>query len=287
MGLPPAPPRCECVNANHNSLKLKWGEGPGKAAQLAELCHYTLEMENSRNQFHVVYSGSGVSHKVSKLAENRTYKFRLCASNEAGQGPFSTTYEFKTAYAHPPAIKAPPKVTSITDEGCTVEWSPIKPMSRDQSTAGSELQYQVQLAKVRDNDAKIIYTGCDTQCRVNGLDGRTEYSVRVAGVRVVAAGVAVAGEAEGRIELPGAYSPPGTFTTDPRKEGAGGTPTPTLEQAAKSAGGVGSTKILPQRGDKSWSDQQWATVILFGFTIFALLTAFIMQQVIGWGIVST
>ena len=24
--LPPAPPRCECVNANHNSLKLKWGD---------------------------------------------------------------------------------------------------------------------------------------------------------------------------------------------------------------------------------------------------------------------
>ena len=56
-------------------------------------------------RFHVVYSGTGVSHKVSKLSENRTYKFRLCASNEAGQGPFSNTYEFKTAYAHPPAIK--------------------------------------------------------------------------------------------------------------------------------------------------------------------------------------
>ena len=56
-------------------------------------------------RFHAVYSGTGVSHKVSKLAENKTYKFRLCASNEAGQGPFSTTYEFKTAYAHPPAIK--------------------------------------------------------------------------------------------------------------------------------------------------------------------------------------
>ena len=51
--LPPAPPRCECINANHNSLKLKWGEGPGKnnaAHNLAELYHYTLEMENSRNQ---------------------------------------------------------------------------------------------------------------------------------------------------------------------------------------------------------------------------------------------
>ena len=58
--LPPAPPRCVCLNANHNSLKLKWGDGTGPAgartaaaaaaAAAAELCHYTLEMENSRNQ---------------------------------------------------------------------------------------------------------------------------------------------------------------------------------------------------------------------------------------------
>ena len=46
--LPPAPPRCECVNANHNSLKLKWGDS--KSAATADFCHYTLEMENSRNQ---------------------------------------------------------------------------------------------------------------------------------------------------------------------------------------------------------------------------------------------
>ena len=47
--LPPAPPKCELVNANHNSLKLKWGDS--KSAATADLCHYTLEMENSRNQY--------------------------------------------------------------------------------------------------------------------------------------------------------------------------------------------------------------------------------------------
>lgn len=47
--LPPAPPRCECVNANHNSLKLKWGDSKSVAA-MGDLSHFTLEMENSRNQ---------------------------------------------------------------------------------------------------------------------------------------------------------------------------------------------------------------------------------------------
>ncbi len=56
--LPPAPPRLECANANHNSLKLKWGGGgetaatSGPAAKLAAeaACQYTLEMANSRGQ---------------------------------------------------------------------------------------------------------------------------------------------------------------------------------------------------------------------------------------------
>ena len=46
--LPPAPPKCELSNANFNSIKLKWGDGLKHAN--GELSHYTLEMENSRNQ---------------------------------------------------------------------------------------------------------------------------------------------------------------------------------------------------------------------------------------------
>ena len=54
-----------------------------------------------------------------------------------------------------------------------------------------------------------VYSGSDTQCRVNGLDSKTEYSIRVAGVRVPAPG----------IQLTGTYSPPGIFTTS---HGVGG-----------------------------------------------------------------
>ena len=48
--LPPAPPRCECVNATHNSLKLKWGDNKSSNT-LLEPSQYTLEMEKSRNQY--------------------------------------------------------------------------------------------------------------------------------------------------------------------------------------------------------------------------------------------
>ena len=49
--LPPAPPRLECANANHNSLKLRWGGGVDSKSSMEELsCQYVLEMENSRGQ---------------------------------------------------------------------------------------------------------------------------------------------------------------------------------------------------------------------------------------------
>ena len=134
-------------------------------------------------RFHTIYSGTGLSYKIAKLSENRSYKVRLYASNDAGQGPYSQLYEFKTAYAHPPPLKgkykqndlkkyrpdsyeislkysltteyilfpAAPRVTGITEDGCLVEWSPVKlPPSQ------GELHYRVQLTKVRESDSKIV-----------------------------------------------------------------------------------------------------------------------------------
>jgi hypothetical protein len=45
--------------------------------------------------------------------------------------------------------------------------------------------------------------------------------------------------------------------------------------------------VLFQKNDKTWTDNQWAFVILVGFTVFALCVAVIMQQIIAWGIISS
>ena len=52
-----------------------------------------------------MYNGTGFSYKVNKLLENTRHKFRISSANEAGQGPVSQVYEFRTAYAHPPTVK--------------------------------------------------------------------------------------------------------------------------------------------------------------------------------------
>ncbi len=43
---------------------------------------------------------------MNKLSENSRYRFRVSASNQAGQGPFSKVYEYITAYALPPPLKS-------------------------------------------------------------------------------------------------------------------------------------------------------------------------------------
>jgi hypothetical protein len=39
--------------------------------------------------------------------------------------------------------------------------------------------------------------------------------------------------------------------------------------------------------DKAWTDQQWAVVILCGFTLFAVFIAMIIQQLISLGTLSS
>ena len=55
--------------------------------------------------FHPIYHGSGQTHKVNKLSELTEYEFRINASNEAGDGPYSEIFKFSTTKAPPPAVK--------------------------------------------------------------------------------------------------------------------------------------------------------------------------------------
>ena len=48
-------------------------------------------------------------------------------------------------------ILAAPRVTGITEDGCLVEWSPVKMLPSQ-----GELHYRVQLTKVRESDSKIV-----------------------------------------------------------------------------------------------------------------------------------
>ncbi|XP_067007900.1 fibronectin type-III domain-containing protein 3A isoform X2 [Anabrus simplex] len=245
LPLPPAPPRLECVGIGHNYLKLKWGDGKNP-----DFTQYTVEMENhSSKDFYTVYHGTSHSCKVNRLHELTRYRFRIAAANDTGQGESSEPQEFSTCIAPPPSLKAP-KVSDVHLRSCTVEWSPCKPSWTD------PIIYQVQLARLRDQEYKQVYRGSETKVQLHDLDPGTEYNVRVCPIRQTNSG-----------DLPGAYSTPGVFTTT--------APEPVMTSSPKTV----STQIVET---KSMTDQHLAIIIVIGFSFVGILIAVAMQQFIHW-----
>ena len=196
--LPPAPPKLECLNVSHNQLKLRWGDSK---IQLGTT--YILETENSRRVWQQLYSGNNHSHKVSKLSENTEYRYRVCAISEAGQGPFSSVFTFKTSFAPPPPLKGAPRVPSINDSECLVQWSGLK--------SAEVIEYRVQLTRVKDGHVSTKEAGSDLELRITGLEPRSDYTVRVAGVRRMEDGQS----------LSGTWSPAAQVTTASRQGAPG------------------------------------------------------------------
>nr|CAD7423352.1 unnamed protein product [Timema monikensis] len=242
LRLPPAPPRLECVNVSHNYLKLKWGDGKNP-----QFVQFTVEMESPRSrEFQTVYQGTSHSCKVNRLQELTMYRFRVAATDDAGQGDFSSVEEYTTTIAPPPSLKAP-KVTEVQQRSCWAEWGPCKPVGADPVT------YQVQLSRSKDPEYRLAYRGADTRVQLTELDPGTEYHVRVCPVRCAASG-----------DLPGAYSSPTSFNTS----------------APEVVNHTPRTSIAHVTERKPLTDQQWAFIILFAFTVFALIVAAILQQIL-------
>jgi len=257
--LPPAPPRLECINASHNQMKLRWGD-----SKITIGTNYVLEMENSRGMWYQVYQGNNHAYKASKLVENMEYRYRISAITDAGQGPFSNTYTFKTSYAPPPPVKGTPRVSNITDSGCLVQWSGLRSMA-----AGDQLQYRVQLTRVKDQQVSTYEAGTDVQFRIAGLEAKADYTVRVCAVRLPT-------NEPSTVTLVGTYSPTTQLTTLAKV----GPVMSTIQTTS-------TKEIVKASGEPTWTDQQWAVIILCGFTLFALIIAMVIQQLISWGTVSS
>lgn len=256
--LPPAPPRLECINASHNQMKLRWGD-----SKITIGTNYALEMENSRKIWYQVYNGNNHAYKASKLVENMEYRYRISAITDAGQGPFSSVHTFKTSYAPPPPVKGTPRVSNITDSGCLVQWSGLRSMA-----AGDQLQYRVQLTRVKDQQVSTYDAGMDVQFRIAGLEAKADYTVRVCAVRLPT-------NEPDTVTLVGTYSPTTQLATLPKVG-------PVVSNTT-----VSKQEIVKATGEPTWTDQQWAVIILCGFTLFALIIAMVIQQLISWGTVSS
>ncbi|GFQ94947.1 fibronectin type-III domain-containing protein 3A, partial [Trichonephila clavata] len=193
-----------------------------------------------------VYHGAGLSCKVNRLQENTLLNFRICASNESGQGPYSTVYTFQTSRASPPSLKAP-KVLNVTDNSCQAEWTGAKQLP------GNCCTYQLQML-TSSTSGIIVYQGADTKCTIDNLEPNTHYVLRVAAVRHCEEG-----------DLIGNFSPSTVFTTQ-QAEITPPTPVTTPQ-----------TVSHPDR--RTMTEWHMTAMIVFVFELISFLFAMILEHI--------
>ncbi|KAF0311752.1 Fibronectin type-III domain-containing protein 3a [Amphibalanus amphitrite] len=171
LSLPPAPPPLEVTHTAHNFVRLRWGD----VKQQTERIVYSLECEAKNGEFYVVYEGSGTQFKMARLSEDTEYRLRICAANEAGEGPYSNVVSTRTTRQPPPSVRGL-RLGDRTERSCTLEWLPVK----SGASADQRPSYELQLTPAgRQHEFQTVYTGPEVQYRLTGLEPQTDYQARV------------------------------------------------------------------------------------------------------------
>ncbi|KAM4796076.1 fibronectin type-III domain-containing protein 3A [Rhinophrynus dorsalis] len=244
--LPPDPPRLECAVSSHQNLKLKWAEGAAKTLTTNSI-QYHLQMEDKNGRFLSLYKGPCHTYKVQRLNESTSYKFRIQACNEAGEGPFSTEYVFTTPKSLPAALKVP-KVKQLNEHSCDITWESLQPMK------GDPVIYILQIMVGKDSDFKQIYKGPSNSLRYSTFQLNCEYRFRVCAIRQCQ-------DSAGPQDLIGPYSGATLF----------------IPQRSEQQTSTNKDTVEDTRTARTLSDEQCAAVILVLFAIFSILIAFIIQ----------
>uniref|UniRef100_A0A8B9HBJ3 Fibronectin type-III domain-containing protein 3A n=1 Tax=Astyanax mexicanus TaxID=7994 RepID=A0A8B9HBJ3_ASTMX len=242
--LPPLPPRLECTAFSHQTLRLKWGEGPTKGTPTDSL-QYHLQLEDKNGRFISLYKGPCHTHKVQRLNESTSYTFRIQAFNEAGEGPFSSVYTFTTPRSPPAPLKAP-RVERL-EESCEISWEALPPMK------GDPVIYCLQCMQ-GNSEFKQIYKGSATVFQLPSLSSSAEYRFRVCGIR----------QCQDAPEIIGPYS--STVTLLPPRIESLSTSTSTGPKAAEI-----------QRPRRSLSDEQFSFLIIALLAVTSILIAVAIQ----------
>ncbi|KAG9348410.1 hypothetical protein JZ751_002145 [Albula glossodonta] len=250
--LPPQPPRLECTAFSHQTLRLKWGEGPAKAAP-SDALQYHLQMEDRTGRFISLYRGPCHTHKVQRLTESTSYVFRIQAFNEAGEGPFSHVYTFTTPLSPPAPLKAP-RIERLDDHTCEVSWEAVPPLK------GDPIIYILQ-CMMGNSDFKQVYKGPATSFQVPGLQPNCEHRFRACAIR----------QCQMPPALIGPYSATVTLSSQ-RSEGVGSGGGSASSGAGPRGGGTEAGRVK-----RSLTDEQVSALILALFAVVSILIAFAIQ----------
>uniref|UniRef100_A0A4W3H2U3 Fibronectin type-III domain-containing protein 3A n=1 Tax=Callorhinchus milii TaxID=7868 RepID=A0A4W3H2U3_CALMI len=244
--LPPEPPRLECVAFSHQTLKLKWGEGTAKALA-SDVMQYVLQMDDKSGRYITLYRGPCHTYKVQRLSESTSYRIRIQACNEAGEGPFSEAYTLTTTRSPPTPLKAP-RLERLDENTCELTWEALPAMK------GDPIVYSLQAMTSKDSEFKQIYKGPKTTFQVSNLQSNCEYRFRVSAIRQCQ-------DPPEPHDLMGPYSAT-VILYSQRNE------TPTSDH---------KDNVDVTKKTQTLSDEQCAALILVLFAAVSILIAFVVQ----------
>ncbi|XP_062856456.1 fibronectin type-III domain-containing protein 3A-like [Trichomycterus rosablanca] len=239
--LPPDPPALECVVAGPQSLKLKWAD----RIQNGHGKQYCLHMQTGTDRSVCIYSGPCHTFKVQRLCEATEYQFCIQAHSEAGMGPLSPPYTFSTTRSPPPQLR-PPKVELLEWNKYAVTWETLQTMK------GDPMVYNLQL--LRGREVEQLYKGSATSYIWQNSTVSAMCRLRVCAGRRIQDGSEFWGQTSLSTALP---------TTEPSRE-------------PKSS----NSHSLQLKKGWTLADEPFATVLLLGFVVLAILFAVLIQYFI-------
>ncbi|XP_076868311.1 LOW QUALITY PROTEIN: fibronectin type III domain-containing protein 3B [Brachyhypopomus gauderio] len=180
LTLPPGPchPPTMQGPAKHREVNLQWEACDGEDESLV----YSVEMRGPELDAEVlqVYQGTQTQCTVASLLPGATYRFRVSAANDAGDGPYSDFLEVTTAAGPPDQCVAP--VISLTSHTCAVvSWEV------DQSSGADISGYLLSWGQDQDS-LELVYSGTDTTYEVTNLEAAVSYCCRLQATNQAGAG---------------------------------------------------------------------------------------------------
>lgn len=181
-GPPASPLPPSLVTAHPHSLTLHWSPPVDHGSPITS---YQLDMEAPQTGygFRPVYHGEELEYTCTGLARHTVYSFRLAASNDAGQGPFSSVVALATLAELPGAVSLPSLKERATPTSFNILWAEPADCGGVPLTA-----YVLQLAARSTGDLEDVYTGLETSYLATDLQPGIEYQCRVCAVSSVGRG---------------------------------------------------------------------------------------------------
>mmetsp|Transcript_10210 Transcript_10210/g.23298 ORF Transcript_10210/g.23298 Transcript_10210/m.23298 type:complete len:623 (-) Transcript_10210:107-1975(-) len=207
--VPPAPADLNCAEVTSTSLLLTWNcqtkRDGDHNTYIVEQAAYVLTEHQAEIPWKEIYQGVNRSCSSSGLEEQTSYRFRVCAVNSSGKGPWSQIKVFSTGVPRTPGDIC---LVDCTSRSLVLAWAGEPAKRTQHCTYVLEMSEEAEENRVAGN-ANVsslwqeIYSGHWRTFQVGELLPEQTYRFRVCGVNSL-----------GR----GEYSPVKSFTTPAQTE---------------------------------------------------------------------